>query len=256
MSQKKGIDWDEQPLGKVSDASLAKTMGVSTQTVGAARRYRNIKPFVKCSRKGIDWDAQPLGEISDSSLATKLGVGQSIVSGARRRRFIKGKFPGNKKIDWSTMPLGKVSDASLAKDVGVHHSIVTRARKIRGIPPLNPISRRKNIDWDSVGLGSTTDVQIAIKVGTTPTAVSTARRRRGISSYAIKCSVCGSWIKTCGGNTSIAPACSMCRDYASHAKEETSDKKLIILLAKTSLLANLTEEKILKHKEKQNEKRD
>jgi ribosomal protein L35AE/L33A len=38
----KGIDWDSQPLGEVSDASIARAVGCSAVAVYYARRRRGI----------------------------------------------------------------------------------------------------------------------------------------------------------------------------------------------------------------------
>lgn len=47
-----GINWDEQPLGLVSDRRLAGMLGCSASTVGTARKERDIPPYgglqVKC----------------------------------------------------------------------------------------------------------------------------------------------------------------------------------------------------------------
>lgn len=55
----KGIKWDEQPLGKVTDCSLALALGVSKTTVARARTHR-----------GIAIHARP-------ALATSLGANKS-----------------------------------------------------------------------------------------------------------------------------------------------------------------------------------
>mgnify|MGYP001582453766 CR=1 FL=1 len=43
----KKIDWDAQPLGEVSDRSLAKRLGVSKTSVRRARRLRRIAPAMR-----------------------------------------------------------------------------------------------------------------------------------------------------------------------------------------------------------------
>jgi transposase-like protein len=40
----KGIDWDAQPLGKMSDAQIARDLGVHHTTVQLARKRRGIAP--------------------------------------------------------------------------------------------------------------------------------------------------------------------------------------------------------------------
>jgi len=47
-----GIDWDAQPLGDVSDMSIARSLGVVQETVRRARVHRGIAPHVP-AWKGI-----------------------------------------------------------------------------------------------------------------------------------------------------------------------------------------------------------
>lgn len=52
----KGIAWDEQPLGQVSDNKLASDLGVNKSTTRNARKIRGIPAFMDCPAKGIDWN--------------------------------------------------------------------------------------------------------------------------------------------------------------------------------------------------------
>lgn len=65
MSSKKKINWNKQPLGKVSDRSLAKKLGVAQPTVWRARTSRGIQAYprskvlkVTSSLKKIDQKKQ------------------------------------------------------------------------------------------------------------------------------------------------------------------------------------------------------
>lgn len=92
------IDWTVQPLGKMTDAALAKQLGVTTAVVTHTRR--------------------------------KLGIpGLRVVNDAER---LAG--PGKNKIDWSVQPLGQMSDRDLARLLGTHRARVRLARVYRGIP--------------------------------------------------------------------------------------------------------------------------
>lgn len=83
------IDWSTQPLGKVSDRALAKTLGLGQLVVRRARRKLGIAACLgSTSRKGILWDEQPLGRVRDVVLARELGVTPSTVTAARNRRGI------------------------------------------------------------------------------------------------------------------------------------------------------------------------
>lgn len=86
------VDWASLPLGKETDAAIAKRVGCYESSVARARRRMGIAPF-RGVRKGkpVDWDAQPLGSVSDSMLARKLGVSQDRVRRAREARGIDKK---------------------------------------------------------------------------------------------------------------------------------------------------------------------
>jgi len=94
----KWIQWDKQPLGQMTDAQLAKQIGVTPIAVFLARRKRDIPAFTRQQssgkssgrgiQKGIQWDKQPLGQMSDPRLAKQLGVTHKAVCQARRVRNI------------------------------------------------------------------------------------------------------------------------------------------------------------------------
>lgn len=80
---RRGIVWDEQPLGSVPDAELARTLGTSRVTVHEVRKRRGIPVF-----RAVDvaCDAR-LGTMTDSVLAGILGVAASCV---RKHRLAAG----------------------------------------------------------------------------------------------------------------------------------------------------------------------
>lgn len=84
------IDWDAQPLGKVSDRSLAQQLGVSRKLVAKQREKRCIAPHsAPRPRKGIDWSVVPLGTKPDRLIARELGVTKNAVIVQRQRRGIE-----------------------------------------------------------------------------------------------------------------------------------------------------------------------
>lgn len=85
----KNIDWDNEPLGEITDYELAKQLGVSRPAVRGARHRRNIPVFdPKNEPKNIDWDSVPLGEYIDKTIAHILNVNRRTVARARTRRGI------------------------------------------------------------------------------------------------------------------------------------------------------------------------
>lgn len=81
---RQGIDWDREPLGEMSDAKLAKLIGVAKSSVSFARVRRGIPPAHPPSPQGIVWSRQPVGRVPDSLLAWLLDVTTGMV--ARKRR--------------------------------------------------------------------------------------------------------------------------------------------------------------------------
>lgn len=187
----KGIDWDNQPLGMMSDTELAKKLGVSKATVQAARYKRGIPAF-----DVIDWDKEPLGKMSDGMLAAKKNVKISTVAAARHTRGIPAYVPPTdrplqfsntpKGIDWDNVPLGKKPDSVIAKELGVSHPAVLRARVARNIPPFTT-STRKGINWDDAEnleflQSDLPNKEVADLFGVAASVIIRARRCRGLIS--------------------------------------------------------------------------
>ena len=171
-----GIDWDEQPLGAVTDKVIADDLGVSTSAVKKARKKRGIKGTRPAREKlEIDWERQPLGKRFDADIAQELGVDAKTVRVARKKLGIPRKY-----IDWNDQPLGKVSDAQLAKDLGVDPSSVGKARRTRGIAAKTPYRR---VDWSKEPLGQISDSDIARALGVSQPRVTRARRKLGIPAF-------------------------------------------------------------------------
>lgn len=74
------IDWDAQPLGQVSDVTLARELEVSPYVVFRARKKRDVV------RHTINRTACGLGAVPDAILAQRLNVTVNAVSKERRRR--------------------------------------------------------------------------------------------------------------------------------------------------------------------------
>lgn len=206
------IRWDRQSLGKKSDRSIARKLGVAPAVVRHHRMRLGI-PVAEASKfaliKGIDWDNEKrLGKMFDTHLAKELGVSGAAVRKARQRRDIplfKGKRKhrpkhGDKKltarggVDWDNEPLlGQMSDSDLAKKYGLGRASVQKARHARGIPAppdnqASPIGYKQSrstigVDWDKEPLGKMVDRDLAFMLGCSSQAVAYARAERGIAPY-------------------------------------------------------------------------
>ena len=191
------IDWDTEPLGKVTDRSLAELLGVPVDTVLRARQARGIPALERGRglRVDIDWDQQPLGQVADKVLAKQLNVSSSTVLLARKARGIPPFGMGAKLASWEAIPLGTMPDTHIAARYSLTVDSVRNARKRRGIPTYDPDSERSyvfrkhgkealaeadGIDWDKVGLGERADPLIARELGVSIARVKAARLDRRI----------------------------------------------------------------------------
>lgn len=80
------IDWDKQPLGRVSDSELARRLGVTPGAVRQARARRGIAAALPVGQPSrYDWSAVALGERPDAAIAAELGCSRRTVARARKR---------------------------------------------------------------------------------------------------------------------------------------------------------------------------
>lgn len=103
------INWDEQPLGRISDAKIAKKLGIHNDDIVRYRRKkRGITPQNEhaqlCIRgmarsASIDWDNQPFGRVSDGELAKLLGCQRATVMRHREKRGIEPYEKSMKRIE-------------------------------------------------------------------------------------------------------------------------------------------------------------
>jgi hypothetical protein len=127
-----GIDWDQQPLGRVTDNALARRLGVNFGTVWQARRRRGIARYRRgaVDRAGL---AHLLGQVTDLELARRLGVAEGTVRARRKQSGLPSASAP--RIDWDGVPLGQHYDTELAEALGVTVTMVADARTRRRIPP-------------------------------------------------------------------------------------------------------------------------
>lgn len=141
-SARKGIDWNSQPLGAVSDCALARELGVDPESVRSARLKRGIGPYATrdAGKRFFRVNGEPVTYIDliDLMGISKSGVRQrlkGVENGAEIGSMLRvdwSKRPAG--IDWDAQPLGKVTDVRLAHTLGVSESSVLAARRKRKIP--------------------------------------------------------------------------------------------------------------------------
>jgi hypothetical protein len=128
-SGQRGIDWETQPLGKMSDCALALRLGVSSAAVRKARLKLDVPTYFS-SR----WQNVPLGKVPDKEIASQTGISRRSVSRARHNVGLHGPST----INWDrVVELGKITDTAIGISLGVDPSVVGAARRLRGIPAAN-----------------------------------------------------------------------------------------------------------------------
>lgn len=84
-----GVAWDAEPLGRESDAAIARRVGVAARSVWAARQRRGIPAPPRAPRRpDVPWDRLPLGQVADVALARQYGVSHQAVRARRVRAGI------------------------------------------------------------------------------------------------------------------------------------------------------------------------
>jgi len=129
--KRKGINWDNQPLGKTTDANLGRRLGVHYSTVTGARRFRNIPRFQRSKIAKVG-KLKMLGKVPDIELAILAGVSESTIRIMRHQRGISA-WQSHEKWDQEPL-LGKCFDIELAEKYDCTISTVAAARNLREIP--------------------------------------------------------------------------------------------------------------------------
>ena len=185
------IDWRTQPLGKVSDVSLAETLGVSRLTVRAHRlalgipRHRK-EPTKSIRKPSIDWAAQPLGEMSDRAVAKLLGK-THVTVGIHRRAlgiapyrehpYLKPGTPHSPNPVLLDPDLGKSPDTLLAERYSLSRERIRQLREVLKIPAIRKTRKKlwqDSIDWASIP-SEISNAQLAKDHGVPPYWVSEKR---------------------------------------------------------------------------------
>lgn len=135
----RGVGWDRQPLGRVTDTALAIRVGVTQNAVATARRRRGIPslPRGHVERLGAQ---KFLGTTSDAKLAMRLGLPTTAIRDARRRAGVRMDRP---RLPWAKIDplLGTQPDLHIARKYGVSVSAVHNRRVELGIYPHAPKQR-------------------------------------------------------------------------------------------------------------------
>jgi hypothetical protein len=163
-------------LGQVTDAELARKMGIAVDCVSSKRRDLGIE------RKARIWTKDNialLGVFNDSEVARKIGLGVTTAAVKNKRQKLKieacrirtspPSLPRANATLWTPEALGllgKISDYALAKKSGIERSAITVMRNKNGIAPFSIKGRTWNWTDDQLSLlGTAPDGVVAIQIG-------------------------------------------------------------------------------------------
>ncbi len=147
------LEWTPELIAKIgtmSDAKLARELGIKPGTVTHRRRLLGIEPFrrQRAARQWSSADIALLGKMSDRVVAEITGRSLAAVYTARRERGIAGA----EQTRW--LPphldmLGKVPDGEIAELVGCSIGTVFQKRCELGIGPYkrHKSTNREDSRW-------------------------------------------------------------------------------------------------------------
>lgn len=180
-------------LGTMSDARLARKLGVTPNTIFQRRSVLGIAPFGKtraeAQKKWTPAILQRLGKLPDAELAERLGVSVSTV--VERRKILGIASPtgrrGRPPRVWTKEQialLGKLTDTEVARRLHIGRRHVQAKRRALGLVAAFEKKHRKR--WTPARLaklGKVTDRALAAEIGVTPSSVAVQRRQRNIPAY-------------------------------------------------------------------------
>ena len=242
------IDWDNVPeIGKMVDAEVGKIYGVSVASVTSARKRRGIPSFLPRRVGDKTRDAMgvcELGKRPDYEVAKMYGMSTSTIRTARVKKGIPPYdcLSVKKGLVYDNDELGGSPDAEIARNKKVSASTIRGMRCRRGIAAFD---KYKNAQF-----GVLTDREIADEYRVSVGTIRNARIFRCVPRSFRICEICG--IRMSNYRPGKMHYCNSCSNYVGRARKETNSTVLVKCIAKSSLIENLTEEKILKYNEKMN----
>ena len=198
--QKRGIvahhwsNWTpktDKLLGTMSDAAVAKKLGLTPNAVNRRRKLLGIEPFGpsttsnrhKWTKRQTGW----LGKLTDAEIARRIGLDGSTVAAKRNSLAIQTVRKGRPSRQWSKAELamlGKFPDTQVARKLGIPRRKVIAMRQSLDIK--SPVVAASEQRWTSevvAMLGKKPDVQIARETGISVAAVRGYRSRHGIAGH-------------------------------------------------------------------------
>jgi len=174
-------------LGRRSDATVARKLGVSPTTVTRKRQDLGIPPYGRAPQP-IEWTDEmiaALGTMRDSEVARRFGLlRQDAVLEKRQELGIPSKDSRHVWSDAETALLGTMPDRQVAKRVGVSVEAASSKRNNLGIEPHG--GRKERHIWtdeEKQLLGTVPDAALARAMELTRELVKAARQRLDIPAF-------------------------------------------------------------------------
>lgn len=198
MKKRTARSWTKKELsqlGKLSDAELARQIGVTTTTVRTKRCLLGIPPLRP--RDPMKWRAKDialLGKRPDFEVARMLGIYRKAVINKRHELGIPS-YARTSEF-WHTWTkreismLGKMTDRELAERIGIQPMCVTSKRRLVGVPAFIKHEKhrpgRRLDDWtteETALLGTMADREVAERINVSWGAVRKKRISLGIEPF-------------------------------------------------------------------------
>lgn len=172
-------------LGKVSDRSLARELGLSTATVSIQRTRRGIPPWRERPPRVVWTKAmlRQVGRIPDEELARRHGIsGASVLQ--KRRQLGLPPVVERKSVEVTPELLAalRLPWSEACRRTGLNHNVIRALQKRYGIRP----PRASELRYSKAvvaRMGKEPDSRIAADIGASPSAVHQKRRSLGIPAY-------------------------------------------------------------------------
>lgn len=166
-------------LGTMSDAALARKLGIDPKTVYKKRRKLGIAPSRPPSIRWTREMIQSLGRMPDGEVAKTYGI--NILTVFKKRAELGIRCYARKSKTWHYWTqkeialLGKFTDAEVAEKTGILKASVTWKRNKLRIPPCTTRRPKRLLsEWslaEIAVLGRMTDAEAAATLNLAPSAV-------------------------------------------------------------------------------------
>lgn len=190
-SNASAVDWAyvDSNMGKVSDRSIAGSVGVSVNTIRRYREKKGVSPFCVEATSLPERFVQMLGTMPDQQIADLSSIPVKTVSAERRKRGIEKAYASRHDTPNATPPaggsfkwcaktrklLGQYSDNAVGKLLGLSKTPVRAERERMKIPAFRQGATMRWTQKRIERLGLQSDPTLAHEWGVSVTRVRNKR---------------------------------------------------------------------------------